>query len=127
MCGWLALRFSGFSLPMLANPAQRNGGIVGESKIEILRDLVRTSPEFTADAYLIAVAHWLNEWRGLEFLCQQHEITFPVVLKPDTAQRGTGRLYKTYHFRGSRSIGFLQDYPMRWPNENAERPAVTHG
>ena len=28
--------------------------------------------------------------RELEFLCQRHEISFPLVLKPDTAQRGAG-------------------------------------
>lgn len=90
MCGWLAIRFRGLSLPTVANPSQRNGGIVGESKIDILRALMRTSPEFTAGAYLLGPGPVLQRMRELEFLCQRHEISFPLVLKPDTAQRGAG-------------------------------------
>ncbi len=90
MCGWLAIRFRGLSLPTVANPSQRNGGIVGESKIDILRALMLTSPEFTADAYLLPPGPVTQRMHELEFLCQRHEISFPLVLKPDTAQRGAG-------------------------------------
>ncbi|HSS97466.1 MAG TPA: hypothetical protein VLK33_10570 [Terriglobales bacterium] len=90
MCGWLALRFRGLSLPTIANPSQRNGGIVGESKIEILRELMRTSPEFTADAYLLAPGPLAQRLSQMEFISRRHNIGFPLVLKPDTAQRGGG-------------------------------------
>ena len=90
MCGWLAIRFRGLSLPTVANPSQRNGGIVGESKIDILHELMRTSPEVTADAYLLEPGPMIQRMLALEFLCQRHEISFPYVLKPDTAQRGAG-------------------------------------
>ena len=90
MCGWLAIRFRGLSLPTVANPSQRNGGMVGESKIDILHELMRTSAEFTADAYLLEPGPLLQRMHELEFLCQRHEISFPFVLKPDTAQRGAG-------------------------------------
>ncbi len=90
MCVWLAIRFRGLSLPTTANPGQRNGGIVGESKMDILGDLMRTSPEFTADAYLIAPGAVAQRLEDLESLCTRQEISFPFVLKPDTAQRGAG-------------------------------------
>ena len=90
MCGWLAIRFRGLSLPTVANPSQRNGGMVGESKIGILHELMRTSPEFTADAYLLGPGPMIERMQELEFLCQRHEISLPFVLKPDTAQRGAG-------------------------------------
>src|ERR1044071_8926455 len=90
MCGWLAIRFRGLSLPTVANPSQRNGGMVGESKIGILRELMRTSPELTADSYLLEPGPMIQRIQQLEFLCQLHEISFPFVLKPDTAQRGAG-------------------------------------
>ena len=90
MCGWLAIRFRGLSLPTVANPSQHNGGIVGESKIDILHELMRTSPEFTAAAYLLEPGPVIQRMQKLEFLCQRHEISFPFVLKPDTAQRGAG-------------------------------------
>ncbi len=90
MCGWLAIRYRGLALPTVANPAQRNGGMVGESKIDILRELMRTSPEFTADAYLLAPGPLALRLEQLEFLCRRNEIGFPFVLKPDAAQRGSG-------------------------------------
>jgi membrane protein DedA with SNARE-associated domain len=90
MCGWLAIRFRGLALPTVANPGQRNGGMVGESKIDILRDLMRTSPEFTADAYLLSPGPLAQRMEQLEFLCHRNEIGFPFVLKPDAAQRGAG-------------------------------------
>jgi hypothetical protein len=74
----------------VANPSQRNGGMVGESKIDILHELIRTSPEFTADAYSLEPGPVIQRMQTLEFLCQRHEISFPFVLKPDTAQRGAG-------------------------------------
>src|SRR5947207_2312642 len=52
-CAWLGIRFRGLALPTVANPSQKNGGVVGESKSEILRTLMETSPELTADAFLI--------------------------------------------------------------------------
>jgi hypothetical protein len=90
MCGWLAIRFRGLSLPTIANPTQRNGGMIGESKIEILRELMRTAPGFTADAYLIEPGPLVQRMQRLESLTAQREIGFPFVLKPDAAQRGSG-------------------------------------
>src|SRR5215469_8169641 len=52
-CVYLAIRYRGLSLPTIANVNQKNGGIVGESKIEILQTLMETSPDITSDAYLI--------------------------------------------------------------------------
>src|SRR5712692_8417737 len=49
ICVWLGLRYGGFSLPTVANLNQKNGGIIGESKIGILQTLMETSPECTSD------------------------------------------------------------------------------
>jgi membrane protein DedA with SNARE-associated domain len=89
-CVHLGIRYRGFSLPTIANINQKNGGIVGESKIEILQMLMETSPHITADAYLILPG--LVDERIERFLniCHRHQIRFPLVLKPDTAQRGAG-------------------------------------
>ncbi|MBS1851533.1 MAG: VTT domain-containing protein [Acidobacteria bacterium] len=90
MCGWLAIRFRGLTLPTAANPSQRNGGMVGESKIGILQELMRSSPDFTADAYLLTPGPLVKRMQELEFLFQSHEFSFPFILKPDVAQRGAG-------------------------------------
>jgi membrane protein DedA with SNARE-associated domain len=90
ICAWLGLRHRGFALPTVANPAFRNGGIVGESKIEILECLMQFSPEFTSDAFLIPAGELGNRKEQLRQLCEEHEISFPLVLKPNVGQRGEG-------------------------------------
>src|SRR5436309_6562154 len=82
-CAWLGIRFRGLSLPTIANPSQKNGGIVGESKIEILRTLMETSPELTADAFLIPAGSEWQRYCRLREVCDENEIAFPFVLKPD--------------------------------------------
>jgi membrane protein DedA with SNARE-associated domain len=89
-CAWLGIRFRGLALPTVANPSQKNGGVVGESKIEILRTLMETSPELTADAFLIPAGSEWQRYCRLREVCDENEIAFPFVLKPDTGQRGAG-------------------------------------
>jgi len=89
-CAWLGIRFRGLALPTVANPSQKNGGVVGESKIEILRTLMETSPEFTAEAFLIPAGSESQRYGRLREISDENEIEFPFVLKPDTGQRGAG-------------------------------------
>ena len=89
-CAYLGIRYGGFSLPTIANLNQKNGGIVGESKIGILQTLMETSPELTADGYLVPRGSLSDRIDKIQDLCYRHEIRFPFVLKPDTAQRGAG-------------------------------------
>ena len=89
-CAWLGIRFRGLALPTVANPSQKNGGIVGESKSEILRTLMETSPELTADAFLIPAGSECQRYSRLREICEENQIEFPLVLKPDTGQRGAG-------------------------------------
>jgi membrane protein DedA with SNARE-associated domain len=90
MCAWLGLRYRGFALPTVANPAFRNGGIVGESKIEILQALMSVAPELTADAYLVPSGNAATRARLLHQICELNSIPYPFVLKPNVAQRGEG-------------------------------------
>ena len=89
MCGWLGLRYGGFSLPTAANPGFRNGGIVGESKAEILQMLMQAVPEYTAAGALIP-ANYADRKRLLEQIRQERGISLPFVLKPNVGQRGAG-------------------------------------
>src|SRR5262249_11796162 len=52
-CGWLAIKYRGLTLPTAANPGIFSGGVVGESKMATLRELMAANPEFTAEAHLI--------------------------------------------------------------------------
>src|SRR5271165_203681 len=50
---YLAARYRSLSLPTLANPGMRSGGLIGESKYETLANLQSTSPEFVAETLLV--------------------------------------------------------------------------
>jgi membrane protein DedA with SNARE-associated domain len=90
MCAWLAFRFRGIALPTAANPGQHNGGLVGESKWEILRDLMVAAPDFVADGYLVGPGATSDRVEMLDSVCCRNGISYPLVLKPDVAQRGAG-------------------------------------
>jgi membrane protein DedA with SNARE-associated domain len=90
MCIWLGLRYRGFSLPTIANPAFRNGGIVGESKIEVQQALMNVAPDLVSDAYLIEAGVFQQRCGLVESLREQHSISYPFVLKPNIGQRGAG-------------------------------------
>jgi membrane protein DedA with SNARE-associated domain len=86
----LAIRHRGFTLPTAANPGIFSGGFVGESKVATLHDLQRTSPEFTAEAYLLEGTTSIERLASIEQLRAQHRLDFPFILKPDVGQRGVG-------------------------------------
>ena len=90
MCVWLGLRHRGLSLPTIANPAFRNGGVVGESKIEILQALMHAAPEAVADGYLVAAGNVARRREAVDRLLSEHRIGYPFVLKPNVGQRGAG-------------------------------------
>ena len=89
-CAWLGIRYRGFSLPTIANLNQKNGGIVGESKVEILREFMNVSPDVTAEAYLIEPGPAAARAEKIAAICRLREIPLPFVLKPDIGQRGAG-------------------------------------
>jgi len=106
MCAWLGLRFRGLALPTIANLNQKNGGIVGESKMEILQELMKSSPEATASAFFIPEGSVEERLARIEKTLAANAITFPFVLKPDTAQRGAG-------FRKVHSLEDARNYLLR--------------
>ena len=83
----LAVRYRGLATVTACNPAIPDGGVVGESKAEILERLpddsvipsVRMVPAEEADP--VRTVMWHMASRGWNF---------PVVMKPDVGQRGTG-------------------------------------
>jgi len=87
---WLAIRHRSLSVPTSANPGIATGGFIGESKLEILDQLQRTSPQFTAQAFPIEGRTTSDRLLCLHRLCREHEITLPFILKPDVGQRGNG-------------------------------------
>src|SRR6185312_13981807 len=89
-CVWLAIKYRGLTLPTTANPGIFSGGFVGESKMATLRDLMLSSPKFTAEAHLIRGSTAAERLSSLLDICEQHGIAYPFILKPDVGQRGVG-------------------------------------
>jgi len=88
---WLAVRHRSLTLPTAANPAIPGGGFAGESKIAILRALAAGSPDASLRATLIPGRRALAErLRAAEEFLDAARLAYPVVLKPDVAERGTG-------------------------------------
>jgi membrane protein DedA with SNARE-associated domain len=90
MCGWLALKYRGLALPTVANPSFRNGGIVGESKIDILQALMTAAPDYVADGYILPAGPLSARLELFRRICQDRAIPYPLVLKPNLGQRGSG-------------------------------------
>jgi pimeloyl-ACP methyl ester carboxylesterase/membrane protein DedA with SNARE-associated domain len=85
---WLALKYRSATLFTAANPTMPAGGFIGESKTDILDGL---GPEWVAPyrrvAGSLASAQQITAVRDT---VEDLRLDFPVVLKPDTGQRGTG-------------------------------------
>src|SRR5262249_41647366 len=84
---WLALRHRGFPTLSAANPGIPDGGIVGESKFEILS---RLPAEWTIPSALLQRGAVLERMTRLRKVIEAKGWVFPLVLKPDVGQRGTG-------------------------------------
>lgn len=87
---WLALKHRSLTLFTAANPAIPGGGFVGESKIDILNRL-RDSENFVARAALIPTTMPLTEKCAFAtHWMEENSLGFPIVLKPDVGERGSG-------------------------------------
>src|SRR6185436_3081834 len=82
-CAWLALKYRGLTVPTAANPGIFSGGIVGESKMATLKELFLSSPDFTAEANLIAGDTLAARLHSLAEVRTRLGLGFPFILKPD--------------------------------------------
>src|SRR5712692_4521262 len=87
--GYLGIRFRSWTLFTAANPTIPAGGFVGESKHEILKHLKNAAPWLPCSTLLASGVPTQRISTAEEFM-RQHGLHFPVVLKPDAGQRGSG-------------------------------------
>lgn len=89
---WLALRHRGLTLTA-ANPGMPEGGFVGESKQAIL-DALGDGPEMAHFRRVPAELTLEERRRVVHAFRSEHALGFPIVLKPDAGQRGSGVLVR---------------------------------
>ena len=87
---WLMMKYRSLTLFTAANPAIPGGGFIGESKAEIYRGLAGAKEILPKWKLLPASARVdLKIQSAKDFIADQNLI-YPVVLKPDAGQRGSG-------------------------------------
>jgi len=83
----LAIRHRGISTITASNPGIPDGGLVGESKFQILSTL---PAEWTIPSAIVEPSALSARRDRVVEIMQRKRWTFPIVLKPDVGQRGTG-------------------------------------
>jgi hypothetical protein len=86
---YLGIKFRSWTLFTAANPAIPAGGFVGESKHQILNNL-KDAAEWLPCSTLLKCGVPTERVAEAEEFMRQHGLQFPVVLKPDAGQRGSG-------------------------------------
>jgi membrane protein DedA with SNARE-associated domain len=84
---WLSIRYRGISTITASNPGIPDGGVVGESKWQILS---RLPAKWTVASELVDVGPVRDRARRVLELADEHGWRFPIILKPDVGQRGVG-------------------------------------
>lgn len=91
-CVWLALRHGGPTVFTAANPAIPAGGFVGESKRDLLERLGGGVEGAAPPPWRFLAGHLslAERMASLDDFLAEESVAFPLVLKPDAGQRGSG-------------------------------------
>jgi membrane protein DedA with SNARE-associated domain len=84
---WLALRHRGLTIVTAANPGMPDGGLLGESKYDILQKL---PPAWTIPSVLVEAGPAADRVQQLRADVDARGWPFPLILKPDVGERGAG-------------------------------------
>lgn len=82
----LSLKYRSFLTPFYANPSIENGGLIGESKEDLLKYFTQDKSDYILK-YIKINAH-NKSIENIEHLLQENDFSFPFILKPDVGQRG---------------------------------------
>ncbi len=86
---WLAIRHRSLSVLTAVNPGIPAGGFIGESKQQIVESL--GDSEFVVRSRLLSASQPLElRLAELREFLEAHALDYPIVLKPDAGQRGSG-------------------------------------
>jgi membrane protein DedA with SNARE-associated domain len=113
---YLACRHRSLTLFTAANPGMPSGGFVGESKSEILEHLSQADGAVAKFALIPgSVGSYAKTQQAAEFM-ERNDLSFPVVLKPDVGERGTGvaivrsRGEMVEYLRSAKGDTIIQEY-----------------
>ena len=87
---WLGVKHRSLTLFTAANPGIPGGGLVGESKWEILRAFHAPDGVVPATTLIPATEPIARRAARVEAFLTAHGLAWPIVLKPDVGERGDG-------------------------------------
>lgn len=87
---WLALRHGGLRVVTAVNPGMPAGGLCGEKKLPILTALAAAWPERVARTGFVPRGDLAARTAQVRSFQHEHGLAFPIVLKPDVGERGSG-------------------------------------
>jgi membrane protein DedA with SNARE-associated domain len=87
---WLALRHGGLRVATAVNPAMPASGLCGEAKHPILAALAAAWPERVARTGFVPAGALEVRAAHVHRFVREHALGFPIVLKPDVGERGSG-------------------------------------
>jgi len=86
----LSLRYRSLAVFTAANPAIPSGGFIGESKFQILEGLKGSAENLPGTGLLRKGDSAVDRMDQLNAFLAKNRLDYPVVLKPDAGQRGSG-------------------------------------
>ena len=89
---WLMVKHRSITLFTAVNPGIEAGGVVGESKFAILKGLDLSKPHSAAVTLVRAGSSHDERWAHVRRFMADNRLDLPLVVKPDTGQRGSGVL-----------------------------------
>jgi len=89
---WQGIRHRHLTVFTAANPGIEGGGFIAESKASILRGLAGAGDSIPAWMLLPAAGTPPERVDAIRSFAAEHHLDFPMVLKPDAGQRGSGVL-----------------------------------
>jgi hypothetical protein len=87
---WLSLKHRSLSVFTAVNPGVLAGGFVGESKSEIMARLAGETQCVVRTRRIESTLEFHERVQRVVEFQREHELAFPLVLKPDAGQRGSG-------------------------------------
>lgn len=102
---WLGLRFRNATLFTASNPGIPESGLLGESKSAILGGMVEAGSSIAAWRLLPGTTYVEKRMEQLTCFMTEEGLRYPIVLKPDVGQRGSGVVIAQSTEEARRALG----------------------
>lgn len=112
---WMSLKFKSINFYKLSNPSIKNGGVYGDSKMDVYK-------LFPKKIYPKTILIKKNKDYNFKKIISEYELNFPLILKPDVGLRGIdvvkiNSIIEIEHYFQKVNKNFLIQEFIKLPNE----------